>query len=245
MIAGPPPPDTVVPDDLLVAAEGVPLTLVWLNNAGGLTARTNEPASRFIKWNPIDSGESLREEAERLRWLGGRHPAPHVIEYRATKTSEMLVTEAIPDTTNAVTSPWTENADQALRAIATGLRQLHSLSIDGCPFSWSVPHRLAASNVDRQVAAELLASAPPVDKLVVSHGDACAPNTLLSPDGEFAATVDVARLGVADRWADLAVATLSLSWSYESFDEEVFWDEYGIAPDHERIEYYRALHYAT
>ena len=47
---------------------------------------------------------------------------------------------------------------------------------------------------------------PRIDRLVVCHGDACAPNTLLHDDGRFAAHVDLGSLGVADRWADIAVA---------------------------------------
>ncbi len=80
-----------------------------------------------------------------------------------------------------------------------------------------------------------------VDRLVVGHGDACAPNTLLGRDGRFLATVDVGRLGLADRWSDLAVASLSLAWSYGPGFESVLWDAYGIEPDAERIAYHRAL----
>ena len=43
---------------------------------------------------------------------------------------------------------------------------------------------------------------------------ACAPNTVLDADGTYVGHVDVGRLGVADRWADLAVATWSTEWNY-------------------------------
>ena len=48
--------------------------------------------------------------------------------------------------------------------------------------------------------------APALD-LVVCHGDACNPNFLLADDGNFTGYVDLGGLGVADRWADLAVAS--------------------------------------
>jgi aminoglycoside phosphotransferase len=81
---------------------------------------------------------------------------------------------------------------------------------------------------------------PPIDKLVVCHGDACAPNTLIDDAGNCCGHVDLGDLGVADRWADLAVATLSLGWNYPDGP----WDAersagYGIQPDPARI--YRRL----
>lgn len=72
---------------------------------------------------------------------------------------------------------------------------------------------------------------------MVCHGDACAPNTLLAVDGTFAATVDVGFLGVGDRWADLAAATMSLEWNFEEDLEPVFWDVCGVRPDHDQIRY--------
>jgi len=80
-----------------------------------------------------------------------------------------------------------------------------------------------------------------VDVLVIAHGDACAPNTLLSDDGAFLAHVDVGDLGVADRWADLAIASWSLEWNFGPGHEQPLWDAYGIAPDPDRIAHYRAL----
>lgn len=65
--------------------------------------------------------------------------------------------------------------------------------------------------------------------------------------GGFAGHVDLARLGVADRWADLAIATYSISWDINfgrDFDE-LFFEVYGIEPDHERMRIYRELWDAT
>lgn len=56
---------------------------------------------------------------------------------------------------------------------------------------------------------------------------------------------DSGNLGVADRWADLAVATLSLQWNFPDYPGQVRDDEffaaYGVAPDPARIDYYRRL----
>jgi kanamycin kinase len=76
---------------------------------------------------------------------------------------------------------------------------------------------------------------------VVCHGDSCAPNTLLGPDGRWTGHVDLGALGVADRWADLAVATWSTEWNYGPGWTEPLLAAYGIAPDPARIAYFRLL----
>jgi kanamycin kinase len=83
---------------------------------------------------------------------------------------------------------------------------------------------------------------PPPDRLVVCHGDACAPNTLIGADGRWSAHVDLGALGVADRWADLAVATWSARWNYGPDWEQPLLDAYGVAADPERTAYYRLLY---
>jgi kanamycin kinase len=82
---------------------------------------------------------------------------------------------------------------------------------------------------------------PATDKLVVCHGDACAPNTLLAADGRWSGHVDLGMLGVADRWADLAVATWSAEWNYGPGWDGLLLDSYGIEHDPERTRYYRLL----
>jgi kanamycin kinase len=76
---------------------------------------------------------------------------------------------------------------------------------------------------------------------VVCHGDACAPNTLLTVDGHWSGHVDLGLLGTADRWADLAVATWSTEWNYGPGWEQLLLDAYGIAADPERARYCRLL----
>lgn len=73
------------------------------------------------------------------------------------------------------------------------------------------------------------------------HGDACAPNTLISPTGQWVGHVDLGDLPVGDRWADLAVASLSLDWNFGEGHEDELFDAYGIERDEERIRYYRQL----
>ena len=90
--------------------------------------------------------------------------------------------------------------------------------------------------LDRLVA-ELLATRPADEDLVVCHGDLTLDNVLFDPDtGRATGLIDAGRLGVADRWMDLALATRSLGPAADRYLAR-----YGIAPDPAKLAFYRLL----
>jgi aminoglycoside phosphotransferase len=248
-----------VPAAVLALAAGEPIRPVWRNEVGGLTFALGQ-GDRYVKWTPPDSGIDLGREAARLRWAVRFLPVPELLDGGQDESGSWLVSRAIAGR-NAVDPRWLADPVTAAAVLGSGLRRLHeTLPVAGCPFSWSAEDRLAA--VFRRAAAGLLDPAewaaehagqpvewllgrltepPPVDRLVVCHGDACAPNTLLDDAGRVAGFVDLGSLGVADRWADLAVGSWSLGWNYGAGYEPIFFRAYGIEPDPERISYYRLL----
>ena len=194
------------------------------------------PPARVVGVPPACGG--LLAEADRLHWAADYVAVPRVLGVG----DGWLHTAGLPGR-SAVDPRWVADPRAAARAIGAGLRVLHDrLPVASCPFDWSVPTRLAelARNV-RDSPPKGLADPPPVERLVVSHGDACAPNTLIGDDGECCGHVDLGDLGVADRWADLAVATLSLSWNYPGDWDGELLDAYGVDQDPARIDYYRRL----
>lgn len=54
-------------------------------------------------------------------------------------------------------------------------------------------------------------------------------------------SADLGDLGVADRWADLAVAQWSLEYNYGGDWRDEFFDAYGVAPDQDRMDHYLRL----
>lgn len=204
--------------------------LVWTNDLGGLTYRLG---GRYLKWNPRSTGIDLKREARRLGWISVRHPAPAVIEYGEDEDAQWLLTGAVPGG-HAVGDTWRARSAEAIAAIAAGLRAIHSLPVSEFPRGWA-----EEVWVDREPAS--LGERPPILEPVVVHGDACAPNTLITDDGRWSGNVDFGDLGVGDRWADLAVASLSLEWNFGQGHEDEFFAAYGVQRDPERIEYYRAL----
>lgn len=64
---------------------------------------------------------------------------------------------------------------------------------------------------------------------------------LLDHAGQPTGYVDLGSLGVADRWADLAVATCSTEWNYGPDWTDTLLTAYGVGADTERMRYYRLL----
>jgi kanamycin kinase len=211
-------------------AAGRPVVAVWLNELGGVTFQLGSGGQReFVKVSPLRWAHHLQAERDRLAWAAVYIDVPRVLG----AGKGWLHTAGLPGR-SAVDPQWVADPRTAARAIGAGLRLLHDrMPVDDCPFgppTW-------------------VTESPPVDRSpasgrypqVVCHGDACAPNTLIDDDGQCCGHVDLGDLGVADRWADLAVATLSLSWNYAgSWDGELF-DAYQVDPDPARIEHYRRL----
>lgn len=222
--------DDPVPDVVLELAGGRPAELAWRNELGGLTFRIG---AAFVKWSPRRTGVDLRLERVRLEWLAGRHPAPRVLSYGEDGEAQWLVTAAVPGE-SAVGDRWRARRPEAIRAIAAGLRAIHAVDVEGFPVGWT-----PQVWVGRTPAA--LGPRPPVDDPVLVHGDACAPNTLVADDGSWTGNVDFGDLAVGDRWADLAIASMSLDWNFGEGHQAEFFDAYGVQPDEVRIGYYRAL----
>lgn len=222
--------DDPIPDVVVELAAGQPVDLVWRNELGGLTFRI---ADRFVKWNPRRTGIDLHRERVRLEWLSARHPSPRVVAYGDDVHAQWLATEALPGDC-AVGDIWRARRSEAIEAIATGLRAMHAVWVDDFPHSWTAEVWVGRT-------PKSLGPRPPVLDPVLVHGDACAPNTLISMAGEWVGHVDLGDLAVGDRWADLAVASLSLDWNFGEGHQGELFEAYGVEPDDERIHYYRAL----
>jgi aminoglycoside phosphotransferase len=198
-------------------------------------------------------------EGERLSWLRSHGiPAAEVLDCRAG----LLVTAEVPGRSAA--EPWpVESRPRIIDALAGLTRALHALPVAGCPFdrrlAVTVPEALSAEvdlgDLDEEregwsrdeLVAELLATRPQEEDLAVCHGDLCVPNVLFDPETcQVTGVIDTGRLGVADRWNDLAIATRSiadgeLNPQYGPWAADCYLERYGIAPDPEKMTFYRLL----
>ena len=209
-----------VPETVERIAAGRTVVAVWINELGGVTYAV-DGGCEYVKVAPSEWAHHLVAEVARLRWAAAYVRVPRVIG----SGDGWLHTAGLPGR-SAVDPRWVSDPRTAARAIGAGLRMLHdTLPVDDCPFG---PPPWVTDSL-------------PADRLVICHGDACAPNTLIDDDGRCCGHVDVGDLGVADRWADLAVATLSLSWNYGGSWEGDLFDAYDVEPDTTRIAYYLGL----
>lgn len=217
------------------------------------------PQAAFLKAQPSDPLSELPGEARRLEWLSAAGvPAPRLLDFRTVEGTDWLLMTAAQGV-DLATHPLPP--DQLCAVLATALRTLHRLDVASCPFDHRLEQRLAAAaanaaagKVDEsdfdearadwtaaQVVDWLRANRPESEDLVVTHGDACLPNIMAS-DGRFTGIIDCGRIGVADRWQDLALACRSLRFN-GSGDEHVasFLAAYGAEWDEARYRYYCTL----
>ncbi len=261
MLVGPPATEVDPPDAVAELAAGRASRCVWENEAGGLTFEVGAGDERcFVKWAPAGSGLDMRAEEVRLGWVAPFDPVPRVIAAGGDAAGTWLITAPV-DGESAVGDRWMQRPLEAVAAIGVGLRHLHDTApVAGCPFTWSLADRLSEARARLESAEtapgqwhpdhrqldvgevlSILEHPPPEDDPVVCHGDACAPNTIIDAAGRWSGHVDMGRLGVADRWADIAIATWSTEWNYGPGFERTLLDAYGIDPDPERTAYYRLL----
>ncbi|MFI5713494.1 phosphotransferase [Kribbella sp. NPDC051620] len=218
----------------------------------------------FAKCSGVSGVGELAAERDRAEWLAGTSvPAARVLDWIERAEGGALLTSAVSGVA-AVELPWSE---KLVASFAGALRAVHSLAVEDCPFRRPLHDVIAqAEDVVRRGAvnpdflredvqavppAELLAriqaEAPEVaakaaGDLVVCHGDGCLPNFLFDPETlELTGVIDVGRLGVADRYTDLALVPAQLNdvWSV---DAAGFFAQYGLPePDRARLDFYLLL----
>ncbi len=221
---------------------------------------------------PAADKQELQLERDRIDWLATTAiPGPRLVDWVESDEGAVLVMTTVPGIP-ACDVP-RRLVDRATTSMADLLAQLHALPIEGCPFVRRLDRTVAeASDAVRRgavditdfdhsrlgrTAEDLLAelttgqsSAADLERgdLVVCHGDPCLPNLLIDPEtGDCLGVIDLGRLGVADRYLDLALTTRSMSApemnkQYDARDAAAFLNRYGVSgPDPWRLDFYRLL----
>lgn len=211
----------------------------------------------------------LAAERDRIQWLSGTAlPGATVLDWfesssdaAAPEAGACLLSSAVPGVPGDLLPAGAH--ERAMRSLGQVLRDLHS--VEDCPFERPLADVIAtAADVVRRGAvnpdfltdewrkvpaaellAEVVAESTYVEKAlepVVCHGDACLPNVFFDPETlEVTGLIDLGRLGVADRYTDLALTTIQLHDEW-SADPAPFLDAYGVPdPDPRRLHFFRLL----
>ena len=105
-LAGPPPGDVDIPDEVGRLSGGDTVTPVWRNVLGGLTYQLGTgDGRRFVKWAPPGSGLDLHAEIARLRWAAHFTPVPGVLDHGSTPEGTWLLLAGLSGD-SAVSERW-------------------------------------------------------------------------------------------------------------------------------------------
>ena len=231
------------------------------SESGGAPVLERRPV--YFTWVPAGQRQRCEAARERSLWVGRYVAVPRFSQIRDGLGGWWMTSPALQG--ESTVGQWGRaHPYESVIAIATGLRRLHERApVESCPFEWGLSRRVADArravtrdadwreapddyfqDWDQDRAYEVLATCimREPDDLVVCHGDPCSPNYLVSPaTGGFTGLVDIGDLGVADRWADLAIASWSLSWNFGPDWDDLFFTTYGIDLDQQKIDFYRLL----
>ena len=180
----------------------------------------------YLKVEAAGPFGELADEAARLDWLKTAGlPCPEVIgrESHGGRNWRLPITSC----------PFDHRREKRM---AVAKARMQAGSVDETDFDET---RLGKSA--ETLFAELESRRPGREDLVVTHGDACLPNFIASEEG-FSGYIDCSRLGVADRYQDIALACRSIAYNFGEALVQPFLDRYGLpATDPARLGYYQLL----
>jgi aminoglycoside 3'-phosphotransferase II len=250
-----------LPSELATLVAGATWTQITLGESGAQVYRLRGGAeTRYLKVEPCRPHDEPHGEAERLRWLQGRLPVPALHYAHTDERQRYLLTSEIPGT-DATDARWLADPARLVALLAEGLRHIHRQPVADCPFDQRLAAELAraaanvaAGTVDADdfdaeragrspaaLLAELQATRPPAEDLVLIHGDYCLPNVVIK-DWALSGFIDLGRCGVADRYHDLAQAARSVRRNLGVRWVAPFFAAYGIRePDEAQLRYYQLL----
>jgi aminoglycoside 3'-phosphotransferase-1 len=215
----------------------------------------------FLKHGKDAVADEISAEMARLRWLTRYVPVPAVVHFACTSGEAWLLMTAVPGKTACqILEAHPELRLAVVDALAMFLRQLHAIPVNECPFNSDHAYRLtcARARIDaglveeddfdeerqgwtsEQVWEAMQGLLPLAPDPVVTHGDFSLDNLLIH-GGEVVGCIDAGRVGIADRYQDLAIAWHCLGEFGASLQER-FLEQYGIHdPDQDKLQFHLLL----
>lgn len=250
-----------VPKSLARLTNGFSWEQITLGHSDAMTFLLKGSAfNQYLKIQPNHSIENLIHEKERLEWLQGKLSVPEVLYYDKDEINEYLLMTEIKGM-NASDKSYEASLFFLMEVLAVGLRMIHSISIEVCPFNQKLDDKIEEArrrvenglvdegNFDeirkglkaKELFVELISKKPINEDLVFTHGDYCLPNIIID-DGKVNGFIDWGRAGVSDKYQDLALAIRSIATNFGKEYIPFFLQEYGVKElDESKIFYYQLV----
>ena len=226
-------------------------------------------SDKVLKIRP--ENEETKSERSMLKWMDGKLPVPKVLCDICDGDKDYLLMSRIPGKMTC-DKEYMENPEALVKVLAKALKQLWEVDITDCPMVWNLDKKLVQAkeavekgevdieNTEPETFGEngfknphelweWLNANRPLEELVLSHGDFCLPNVFAQGE-ELSGYIDLGRMGVADKWMDIALCYRSLKHNffgkyatkvYEDFDPDMLFEVLEIEPDWEKLRYYILL----
>jgi aminoglycoside 3'-phosphotransferase-2 len=229
----------------------------WERNTFGMAAEhvfhlhhPHQPAY-YLKASP-----GLAGECARTIWLRPYLPVPDVQYFMEGDGRDLLLLSAVPGQVLEYATP----TEALVRGLAQTLKTLHSIPLEACPFDARLEVRIAAATANTHAGLvdeddfdpkrlgrtaadlleELIGRRPAHEELVVTHGDLTLGNVLAQGEA-IIGLIDLGRVGIGDRYQDLALAGDSVREEFGEVWMHLFFAEYGVELDEERLDYFKLL----
>lgn len=207
----------------------------------------------FLKHGRSSVAGDVTDGMVRLRWLARDIPVPTVEGFVAMQDEAWLLMTALPgQTAYQLLKAQSDARVGIVDALAAFLRRIHAIPVSECPFNSDHAYRLsrARERIDaalveedafdderegwtaEQVWAAMQRLLPMLSDPVVTHGDFSLDNILMI-EGEVVGCIDAGRVGVADRYQDLAILWNCLG-EFDALLQDRFLARYGILDVDER-----------
>lgn len=242
-----------LPESLVRLVAGYRWARDRVGESGGAVYRLHGKAGAdelYLKHGSGSVAGDITDEMVRLRWLARYLPVPAFRHFVASADEAWLLTARVPGwTAYQLLEAEPAGAAAVVDALADFLGRLHAIPVAACPFNADAAHRmrLARARIDaglveeedfdeerqgwtgEQVWDALSALLPLTPDPVVTHGDFSLDNLLIE-DGVVTGCIDLGRVGIADRWQDLAILWSCLGEFDKGLQARLL-ARYGIADD--------------
>ena len=215
--------------------------------------------------------EETKSECTMLAWLDGKVPVPKILFHACENGTDYLLMSKVNGKMSC-DKAYMEHPRELVSMLAKALKLLWKVDVTDCPETWDLKRKLPITkqNVDRNLVDMenvepetfeeqgfknpqelyewLIENQPKEDRMLV-HGDFCLPNIFFADD-EITGFIDIGRMGIGDKWQDIALCYRSLKHNfggkytskiYEDFNPDILFEELGIEPDWDKIKYYILL----